>query len=370
MRPQYQSHYHAIDTLFHTAEMNADRGCLHSTLFQEGGAIKTIDLALGGRTRTLLDVPQGIARDPEVHFSGRKIVFALRRSAGEDYKIWEMAVDGTGLKQLTTADGVADVDPLYLADDRIVFASTREPKYNMCSRDHGANLFCMEADGANIHQIGKNNLFDNQPALLPDGRILYARWEYVDRNFGDAHGLWTVNPDGTNQALYWKNNTASPGAVFAARLIPDTQQVLCIFGPHHDHLWGAMAIVDRRLGMDGRDPVLRIWPPEAINLVRSGGPFDCDSFSAVEPKYTDPYPLSDKYFLCSRATSPGGPMGIFLVDVFGNEVLLHVEGPGCYDAMPLGPRPRPPVLRRGVTSRTARGRSTWPTSTAARTCRA
>ena len=130
VRPQYQSHYHAIDTLFHTAEINPDRGCLHSTLFQGGGAIKTIDLAHGGRVKTLLEVPQGIARDPEVYFSGDKIIFALRRNAGEDYHIWEIAVDGSGLKQFTSAAGVSDFDPLYLPDESIVFASTREPQYN------------------------------------------------------------------------------------------------------------------------------------------------------------------------------------------------------------------------------------------------
>src|ERR1035437_1166131 len=122
---------------------------------------------------------------------------------------------------------------------------------------------------------------------MPDGQILYARWEYVDRNCGDAHSLWTVNPDGTNQAIYWGNNTAVPGAAMAPRMIPGTEQVLCLFGPHHDHLWGAMAIVDRRLGLDGRGPVVRIWPPEAMGLVRAGGPFDCDAFSRVQPKYMD-----------------------------------------------------------------------------------
>jgi hypothetical protein len=363
VRHQYQSHYHAIDTLFHTGELNADRGMTpHDRLFQGGGALKTVDFSgdrtgapgphsgplpkgEGGRAvvKTVLEVREGVARDPEVHFGGKRIVFALRRNAKEDYHIWEINVDGSGLHQLTSADGVSDFDPLYLPDESIVFSSTREPKYNQCSRDHGANLFRMEADGANIHQIGKNNLFDNQAALMPDGRILYARWEYVDRNFGDAHALWTVNPDGSNQSLFWGNNTASPGAALAARIIPGTQQVLCIFGPHHDHLWGALAIIDRRLALDGRDAVVRIWPPQAMNLVRAGGPFDCDSFSAVQPKYTDPYPLSDKYFLCSRAT-PDGHIGIYLLDVFGNEILLHAEGPGCFDPMPLGPRARPPVL--------------------------
>ena len=65
-----------------------------------------------------------------------------------------------------------------------------------------ANLHRMDGDGANIHQIGKSTLFEGHASLMPDGRVLYYRWEYVDRNFGDAQGLWTVNPDGTGHAIY------------------------------------------------------------------------------------------------------------------------------------------------------------------------
>jgi hypothetical protein len=202
----------------------------------------------------------------------------------------------------------------------------------------------MEGDGANIHQIDRNNLFDNQASLMDDGRILYARWEYVDRNFGDAHGLWTTTPDGASHSIYWGNNTAVPGAAYTPRQIPGTEQVVCIFGPHHDHLWGAMAVLDRRLGVDGRAGVVRTWPATAASLVRGGGGFDCDNPLDAKLKYADPYPLSDKYFLCSRMTGRGQEMGIFLVDVFGNEILLHVEGRGCYDPMPLKPRTRPPQI--------------------------
>ena len=108
-----------------------------------------------------------------------------------------------------------------------------------------ANLHRMDGDGANIHQISKNTLFDGHPSLLPDGRVLYYRWEYVDRNFGDAQGLWTVNPDGTNHAVYWGNNTVSPAAVFDSRMIPGTDRVICIFGSCHDRPWGALAIINR-----------------------------------------------------------------------------------------------------------------------------
>ncbi len=40
----------------------------------------------------------------------------------------------------------------------------------------------------------------------------------------------------------------------------------------------------------------------------------------------------------------GEQMGIYLLDLDGNETLLHAELPGCFDPMPLGPRTRPPVI--------------------------
>ena len=43
------------------------------------------------------------------------------------------------------------------------------------------------------------------PGCCRDGRILYTRWEYVDRSREDFHQLWTMNPDGTNQMTYFGN---------------------------------------------------------------------------------------------------------------------------------------------------------------------
>ena len=69
---------------------------------------------------------------------------------------------------------------------------------------------------------------------MEDGRVIYDRWEYVDRNFGDAQGLWTVNPDGTRHAIYYGNNTNSPGGIIDPRPLPGSQLMLCIFGSCHD----------------------------------------------------------------------------------------------------------------------------------------
>ncbi|HUT13949.1 MAG TPA: hypothetical protein VMY42_25895 [Thermoguttaceae bacterium] len=334
VRGQYRSDHHNTATMFQTGEINT--GSFHG-----GAAIKTIDFARGGEVETLLEISEGVVRDIDVSFDGKTILFSMRRSKEDDYHLYEINADGSGLKQLTFGPGISDIDAIYLPDGRILFGSTREPKYCMCNRHIMSNLFTMDADGANVQQIGHSTLHEGHPSVLSDGRIVYDRWEYVDRNFGDAQGVWTCNPDGTSHVVYWGNNTNSPGAVLDNRAVPGTEQFICTFSSCHDRPWGALAIVDRRLGIDGRTPVIRTWPADAVDLVEKG---NYDTFKRVNPKYEDPYPLSDRYFLCSRMTGQGEQMGIYLLDLEGNETLLYGEGPGCYDPMPLGPRTRPPVI--------------------------
>jgi len=333
VRKQYRRDHHNTATMFQTGEINTGS-------FEGGGALKTIDLSTGEVT-TLIEVPDGVARDPDVSFDGANVLFSMRRNREDDYHLYEMNADGTGLKQLTFGSGLSDIDPIYLPDGRILFTSTREPKYCMCNRHIMGNLFTMNADGSNIEQIGHSTLHEGHAALLPDGRVIYDRWEYVDRNFGDAQGTWVVNPDGTNHAIYWGNNTNSPGAVLDARPIPGTELLLATFSSCHDRPWGALAVVDRRLGLDGRKPVVQTWPPEAIDLVGRG---NYDTFRNLKIKYEDPFPLSEDVFLCARMTGQGEQTGIYLVDTDGRETLLHAEEPGCFSPMPLGPRDRPPAI--------------------------
>lgn len=337
-RHQYKPDHHNTETLFQHNEIAPEK-------YTPPGVIKSVDLRTG-LVRNLVDGgPTAVARDLEVGYDGTKLLFSLRRSGDDDYHIHEADADGSNIRQLTRARGVSDIDPVYLPDGRIVFSSTREPKYCQCNRHIMANLFQMEADGANIHQIGKSTLFEGHASVMPDGRILYDRWEYVDRNFGDAQGLWTVNPDGTRHAIYYGNATRSPGGVIDARVLANGL-CLCIFGSCHDRPWGAVALLDRSLGVDGRPAVLRTWPESAISLVDDLSPgwqANFDSFTGVRPRYEDPYPLDNNHFLVSRDVG-GEEMAIFLIDTFGNEIELHRDAPGCYDPMPLAPRARPPVI--------------------------
>jgi len=211
------------------------------------------------------------------------------------------------------------------------------------------NLFVMDADGANIRQIGHNTQFEGRPSLTGDGRILYTRWEYVDKHFASAYGLWTVNPDGTNHALYYGGYAWQPGAITDGRIIPGSSKFAAVFTAVHELAWGAIVIGDRTLGLDGTDPVLKSWPADISPFMnrwnaeeRIGGGYD--SFRKVRVKYADPYPLSEEFMLCSRQTAWRKEMGLFLVDVFGNELLLHAEQPGCFDPILIAPAGKPPVI--------------------------
>lgn len=340
-REQYAPDHHNTATLFQKEEIN-------ESSFFPGGAMRIFDVNTGNTT-TLIELKDGLVRDPELSFDGKKIIFSMRKNKDDFYHIYEINTDGSELKQLTFAEGVSDIDPLYLPDGGIVFSSTRQPKYCMCNRHIMCNLYRMEADGANITQIGVSTLFEGHSSLLNDGRILYDRWEYVDRNFGDAQGLWTVNSDGTKHSIYYGNNTQSPGGVIDARQIPGTDQVICIFGSCHDRPWGALAIIDRKKGVDGVEPVVQIWPEDSRKLVDNG---DLDSFKWIEYFFEDPYPLNENFFLASRTiwAKPGGWMhldsksGIYLIGRDGTQELIIEGNRSLFDPMIIEPRPKPHAI--------------------------
>jgi hypothetical protein len=363
-RQQYAPDHHNTGTDFTVGECSAKN-------IRLGAAVRTVDFADGGKMATLLDLPQGLIRDLEVSYDGARLLFAMRRKANENFHLFEMSEEGSGLRQLTFQADAADMDPAYLPDGRIVFSSTRDAKYCGCNQHIMANLFVMNGDGTNIRQLGRSTLYESRPSVLQDGRILYDRWEYVDRHFGPSFGLWTMMPDGRNPTLFYGNNAWSPGAIFDARALPKpdggfyADRVVCTFGSCHDRPWGAIVILDRQRGLDGMVPLLRTWPMDLAPYLTRPADYRAgrdlrnpaagliDTFgtsgnlnSGLPLRYEDPCPLDETHLLCVRMVEPGKERtGIFLLNAEdGRESLLHTDGPGCFDPQPLRPRPLPPVI--------------------------
>jgi hypothetical protein len=77
-----------------------------------------------GKLTVLVDARGGSVRDPQVHYDARKVLFSYRRADSDYYNLYEVALDGTGLRQITTGE-FDDYEPTYLPDGRIIFVSTR-----------------------------------------------------------------------------------------------------------------------------------------------------------------------------------------------------------------------------------------------------
>jgi hypothetical protein len=287
------------------------------------GRLCKLNLATGEVT-ALLDDLQGTVRDPQVHYDGSKIIFSYRRGGSQNFHLYEINADGTGLKQLT--DGpFDDVEPTYLPDGGIIFCSTRCKRWVNCWLTHVALLYRCDADGRNVHPLSGNNDQDNTPWPLQDGRILYQRWEYVDRSQVHYHHLWTMNPDGTGQMVYYGN--FHPGTVMIdAKPIPGTEKVVAVFSPGH--------------GQREHDGQITIVTPRA-------GPDEETSARPISrgSNYRDPYPFSEDCFLVAQGTR------LLVMNGHGQTAEVYrlppdlvQAGVQCHEPRPLQPRARERVI--------------------------
>jgi hypothetical protein len=291
--------------------------------YRAQGRLCRLDLRTG-HVSVLLDDPQGSVRDPQVHYDGTRILFAYRRGGSDYFHLYEIGVDGLGLRQLT-AGPYDDIEPTYLPNGRILFCSSRCNRWVNCWFTQVAVLYGCDADGQDIRPLSANIEHDNAPWPLADGRVIYTRWEYVDRSRVSFHHLWTANPDGTNQMVYYGN--LHPGTVMIdAKPIPGSEKIVAVFSPGHgrkEH-GGAVTIVSPQAGPDEQSSAQLISPAD---------------------DYRDPYPLSADRFLVAQGSR------ILLMDGQGQTQELYrlpselaKAGVQCHEPRPLVARHREPVI--------------------------
>ena len=150
------------------------------------------------QVRTLIDDAQGVIRDPDVSWDGRRILFSWKRSDwNDDYHLYEYDPESSRVRQITSGLGFADYEGVYLPSGDLVFNSTRCVQTVDCWWTEVSNLYTCDRDGARLRRLTFDQVHDNYPTVLPDGRILYTRWEYSDRGQIYVQGLFQMNPDGT-----------------------------------------------------------------------------------------------------------------------------------------------------------------------------
>ncbi|MHC4518526.1 MAG: HzsA-related protein [Planctomycetota bacterium] len=351
-----------------------------------GGSICVYNLATGGIREIVPSMRHGIFGRYDLSFDGKRIVFAWKEKEGVGFRIYEVGIDGAGLRQLTCdppderlriekywqrglgswagrpatyRHHTDDMDPCYLPDGGICFISTRCEYGTLCD---GPDFFTttvvyrMDGDGRNITKLSNSALSEAYPSVMNDGRILYTRWEYVDKGAVSTKCLWAMYPDGSKSVELYGNTIAIPSAFIQGRAIPGTSNLfVAIGGPHCCPMNGIGTVVRLDLNDNYRTeaPMTHITP--YVRMVESGhGGFRHlrDGKWVVDlrgPLFIDPYPLSDNLFLVSqnldRQWREYDAWDLYVLDESGAGVLIYDDPEfSCYQPMPLRSRIKPPAL--------------------------
>jgi len=336
-----------------------------------------------GRTNETIELtgslPRGTFSTPSLSFDGKTIYFAWCRVIDGDrpwgegrfdasklpqrpedaqgfefnyfsttrpsFHLFAVGVDGKNLRQITY--GIHDdVDPCELPDGRIAFMSTRRGGYIRCNSHYEpletSTMYTVRKDGTQLTQLSYHETDEWHPSVRPDGRLLYTRWDYVDRDATLFHGIWTSNPDGTAPMHLFGSYTTRIDAHYQPKMIPGTKKIVAVAGAHHAVVGGGLILIDTeklaRDPEDGTDSMATVenLTPE-IPYSEVGGQW-AKSF------YSCPLPLSEAHFLVAFSFDPlpgMGPnyredsrSGIYYFDRFGNKELLY-RAPEISSVAPL-----------------------------------
>lgn len=309
----------------------------HYEGFRPGGGLFAIsphapDLA----PLLLVESPTGQILDCDLSYDGKTILFSWRPQQDEGYHLWQINIDGTGLKQLTQGTW-HDYNACWLPDGGIAFLSTRWPQFAYCWHAPVGVLCRMNADGSDFRRLSANYLNDFTPAVLDSGRIIYTRWEYVDRPAIPIQSLWTINPDGTGLAGYFGNRKISPATFMEARSIPGSQKILCTMTGHNGPTRGAIGIIDRTRGDNAQVAIENITPDVPVPPIDQG-----NGNTEGTKLYSCPLPLDATRLLVSAR----GPVLVRTLSGTCQSIALPPPEGGMqyFSAQPVRPRPRPPVI--------------------------
>ena len=277
------------------------------------------------------------------------------------FHLFKMDLETRQVTQLTTGCD-DDFDPVELPDGGLVFMSTRRGGFGRC---HGSweplavhTLHRLDPDGK-ITTLSWHETNEWQPSISHDGRILYCRWDYVDRDAARHHGIWLSNPDGTGAVSLFGNYTVDVCALYQPKAVPGSNKIMFVAGAHHLDVGGPLVLLDPQLirydpikSEDTLDCIERITPELPFPETAEDTPDSrCDQY------YFSPFPLSEDFYLTAYSHDTIGGMhyahkpnttgktGIYYRDRFGNLELMYEDDTySCQYPIPVAETSVPPVI--------------------------
>ena len=271
---------------------------------------------------------------------------------GRCLHIFTANADGSDLRQIT--DGTwNDFYPCFLPNGRIAFISERRGGYLRCGRQcPNFTVFDMNPDGTFMRCLSYHETNEWAPVVSHDGKIVWTRWDYIDRHSSAAHHPWVMTLNGSDPRQIHANYTIRfdrTNTEMDLRPIPNSSKYVAAAALHHGQNYGSLVIID-----PARTPEEDGDPMAALKRLTPDVGFPESQVGAQVWGF--PYPISEDLFLAvadySIKINEGmegrpylrGDYGIYLLDRFGNRELIYRDPEiGCATVLPLIKRRRPTV---------------------------
>ena len=250
---------------------------------KNGGKLVKFNIKTGEISQYISD-PEGGVRNVCVDYDADKMLYSYRKGGQDQYYMYESKIDGTGAKLMPfSGTQFDDVEGSYLPNGDVVFVSSRCQRTVPCWMVDVAVLHRWYAQEGLLRQISANVDQDNTPWPTSDGRLIYMKWEYVQKSQLNFHGLWKKDPNGANDMVFFGNDIPW-GLLIDAKPFEGSNRYAFAYATYHgrrDHQ-GQIAVID-----NPKNP----GDYKAMKFLSE------DSITAL---YSTPYPLNDKYVLASQ----------------------------------------------------------------------
>jgi hypothetical protein len=341
--------------------------------------MRLIDLEVSAHStqstnQLLLGAEKGVIRDPALDYDGKRLLFSWRKerfwgeNPGQQYQIYLMDLPSRQIvRQLTSTNTYgASYEPCWLADGNIIFNSARIIQHITCGWGDCSNLYIMDDQGRYQRRLAFDQVSDNFPTQLEDGRVLYLRRDYNDRGQVGAHVLISMNPDGTGALGYYGGNTFHPTSFQHFRGIPGTTKTMGVISGYHASQGGKLVVMDVNKGRQRLDGLIEIPTGEKPKVTRTGG----DNYGKEGLQYSHPFPLDAEHFLVgmtpigahfnwNHTQINGEPLiryAIYAMTTDGERELLAADPEtSCMQPVPVMKRKRPYVRASSVDYRKTNG---------------
>lgn len=257
--------------------------------------------------------PAADVRDPAVSHDGARVAFAMRRSAADCFRIYELDLATREVRRRTGGEcalpgggRLADRWPVYGPDGRLQFSSTRAGVLRERGDGLDVDLWSVGEDMDDLARVTFTPSPELQPAWLSAGktrgelaftvlRRLGARYEGVVFRFPPCHD---AAHHGEPEYHIHHGVTSGADAAYHARQLPDGREAEVLLERGTVLEAGTLAVLERSFGPDLPPDV--DGDPAVPNFQHSITRLD-DGDGTV---FRDPMPLPDGTLLVARASAP------------------------------------------------------------------